>query len=252
MCKLRNWLAVLMAALALQPPIVTASVPQTMLLTGAGKGSPTAAAGFAYIDGEATALGQNGGTSGTFNSVNANLIACAVASYSSVTVDASHVTDLETNTWTLRETQVATGSRIQLYTAQPTASDTNANHTVTVTQTNAYAAIVCATFSGAHATTFDLVDKGSGGGTTISPTTGITPSVANALVVTLLSGDGAEGAVTTPTNYIIVGNVAYGGSNNFPSSLAYRILGAASAQDPEWTTGNSLDHGTIVASFKPA
>ena len=235
----------------LAPASAVVSGDQSLLLLGAG-GTRVAAGGFAYIDGEGTALGPNGGTSGTFNSVGSNLIICAVGSYSSVSLDASHITDLETNTWTLRVGKTATGTRLQIYTAQPTSSDTNANHTVTVTLTGSFAAIVCAAFSGANATTFDLSDTGDNTGTTVSPVTGITPSVNNALVVSLLSSDGAQGTVTTPTGYTSVGNVAYGAANNFPISLAYKIQGAAAAEDPEWTTGNSLPQGTIVASFKPA
>ncbi len=131
------------------------------------------------------------------------------------------------------------------YVSSPT---TNTSTVMHITSSSGFATTIAAAFAGVIANPFDIGPIGA----TAHPTTtnsislGITPSVANTLVIgaALDDGDAAGGAWSVSNNFILIASRQIGG-NNLGNAMAIQIQSGASAS----TTVATFSTGTNGSKF---
>lgn len=187
----------------------------------------------------ASPFGNIAAVTSAIDTSGATLLTAVVSNISS---DSTTLTDSKGNTWVpLTRISAGGGSSIQIYyCASPIVGS---GHTLTGTPAgSAYASIAFESWSGSHATPFDVEN-----GNNVSGTPGsVTPSVDNCLVVQAVSHQSASSSITG--TYTVVDNQAIVGGTAYGISVAYLIETTATATNPTWTTSNPV---TTVAVFKP-
>jgi hypothetical protein len=181
-----------------------------------------------------------------------NLILCAVSAYNGVTT--CTVSDNQGNTWAQARQQLSggTGERSSLhYAVATTASGT---FTVTADPSGASSdiTIVIAEFS-SMATSSVLGNVNSGTGTSTAPSSGAaSTTVANELVVGVLSHAGSDRTLTEAGGWTLI-QEDEGGSAHMPISMIYQQPAGTGSYTASWTIGTgSVEWMAVVSCFKPA
>lgn len=209
--------------------------------------------------GSSPTLIANVGTAGTVNGVTtsaidttgANFIVINVHWYDLITTDGT-LTDSKSNTWTPLTKRLGTGqdNSIQLfYSFNPTVGT---NHTFTYNGTATYPSIEVQAWNNLATSPFDVENWGEANNTNVISTGSVTCSQANGLLIAGLGfNDNSSGAVSINSSFTISNSVAYSGGNAVGSSMAYKILTAIGAENPQWNiTNNSNQLIAQIACFK--
>lgn len=221
-------------------------------ILGGGGGGPTPIA-YTSVNGDISGV-----TSAAINTTGANFIVLTIAQYTGFTSGGT-LTDSKGNTWVELANSDAVLTKTRLFYCE--APTVGSGHTFTFTSFGGSPSIAVAAFSGMI--TSGVSDQYNANNTGVSSWTtlnaggsGITPSQANTLVVATLSFEYNSGAAitidsgydTSPAPLVVPYNAPYDGHG---CGLAWKILTAASAQNPTWTTAASSNKGaSILASFK--
>lgn len=113
---------------------------------------------------------------------------------------------------------------------------------------------IAATFYKGHKTVgmVDLSDYlNTGNAATFSPPTGITPSVNDALVLSIMASFAGSTAPIVDSNLFYQSYSCNAVGNNMGIGLGRIVQATATLVKPAWTTGSTGDHVTAVLSFKP-
>lgn len=181
-------------------------------------------------------------TTATLNTTGADLLILGLAYDGAATFDlwASLWTDSQGNTWV--PLTVQTSPKAQIWYCKP--SSVGSGHTVTIVSDNSggiYLAAYFAAFSGSASSAFDLQN---GAANTATSPGSITPSVDNALVISVVSSGSAtptvDAAMTVLDNNAVAGGRSWGGG------MAYKIQTTVAAINPVWTGSAAC----VIASFK--
>lgn len=203
-----------------------------------------------FLDSVGATNGVNGPhTTAAIDTTGADLIVLAVAFGDTTTAT---VSDSKGNTWTSLTDRLGEGPfldvRVQLhYCISPTVGS---GHTFTASAGTNYASIAAAAFSLA-AGGFDAetgAGSGVGGDTTMQPGS-LTPSSADALLVTACGYIGAATA-TINSSFTEVEDIDNTGVGGFSVALAYKIQTTATAENPTWSTNVGAERvAAAMASF---
>lgn len=213
---------------------------------------------FALVAHAAYQLFRDGDTSSGLTTTGADLLVVVCGYNPGGTV--GNLTDSKGNTWTGLTAQTGIsyeGARI--FYAWNTGAKVGAGHTFTFGGTGSDPTICVSAWSGSQ-TASDPFDQQNGAGATATSlaTGSITPSVANALVISGLGHDIVSGTISLTGGFTYTNtngtDLAYAiGANNLGSSLAYLIQTSAAAANPTWTCpGGNDGMSALIASFKPA
>ncbi len=202
----------------------------------------------------ATGLGQNGGTTGSFNTAQYDLgvIACYLAYYYTGGGASPTISDSVSNTYTRGTIYPSANGGIAgvwFYVFSPT---TNAAHTWTVAVTNGYESLDCVGMEGNW-----ILDTSNGNAENLTSNVStqpgsVTPSLANGVI---LQGLALDGAGTTPTtisigsSYTIVSSVTYGTNNSEGIYVAYLSQGSPAATNPDWGWTNNANSAAVALAF---
>lgn len=195
------------------------------------------------------ARGSNGGTSPSADTTGADLIVLSATWFNSTTADVT-VSDSKSNIWSplTKVTQSALCSR-QWYCAAPSVGS---GHTFTVAGSGTFSIMHMTAWSGAHASPFDLESGASNISTTTQQPGSITPSQANALVVTSF-GFTSVGVYTVNGGFTISDRRSFSSGASEGAAQAYLVQTSAAAANPTWTaSGGAGTAIALIASFKPA
>jgi hypothetical protein len=191
--------------------------------------------------------GLSSATSSAIDTTGVTLIVLHVSYLDTVTPPT--VSDSKGNTWTpltLTTTTVSGADRFY-YCLNPIVGS---GHTFSFSGTNTSTALSVAAF--AQVASFDLEGPGNVGGPSSSGSAPgpITPSVANALVITGFhwENSGTTASITSP--FTIINQIDLSGGH-YPGAIAYHIHPATSV-NPQWDDGGSGRRTSVIASFKPA
>ena len=167
--------------------------------------------------------------------------------------------DSKGNNWTAltaKQSQAGNSAKVQIfYCASPVVG---ASHTITIAgSSDIYCCAWFMAFSGGLLVSpFDLeAGTGSSTGTTIHAGSGVTPSLANELIISGLSTEVLSG---TPAVSNLTGAVQLSGASpqvggvNFGGGAAYAIQTTAALADPIWTVASSAANAAVIACFKAA
>ncbi len=184
-------------------------------------------------------------TTGAINTTGANLLAVHVANYGGS--GAGTLTDSKGNTWTPGTPQNGGNARSRWYYAAGSIT-VGSGHTFTITAD--FAALEVFAFSGADASPFDQESGNLVSGTSFQPGS-LTPSDDDCLVVIGVAVTANEtiainGSFSTPVTN------AFTPGQNLGGSASYWIQTTATAANPTWTFGNSLEASTTMIVFKAA
>ncbi len=189
-------------------------------------------------------LGPTGGTTSAINTTGATFLAVSIAAQHPI--GTAVLTDSKGNTWTTLSEygSQADVDNIVFFCYSPIVGS---GHTFTyTTQFNNYSSMEVQAWSGV---TTAAVNTSAGATTTSTGTAqpgSITPSVAHTLVISgVCFNDNSAGAVSINSGYTITDTVPFTGGLYYGSSMAYKILTSASAQNPTWNVTNST---TFVTS----
>ena len=190
--------------------------------------------------------GINGGATAAFDTTGANLLVVSVSWYALGGTTSVSVSDSKGNTWVPLTIHINNFRHQFWYVAAPTVGS---GHTVTVTGSASYPTIIVHAVAGASSTPADQ-ENGSAGVSPLS-TGSITPTAANALIVTGIAGNMTSGLTVSPamtqTTQYNVGGV------NVAGATGYLLQTTAVAINPAWTfSGGSVESAASVASFLPA
>lgn len=195
----------------------------------------------------------NSATTGSIDTTGANLLVVSACWYPGTEADAV-ITDSKGNTWTALTrhgtVNVSVTANRLFYCYGGTVGS---GHTFTTTATGGYHSIQVVALSGMAASPFDQQNGAQDSGIWVTRQPGsITPSQDNTVVVTALTfDDNTSGAISIDGSYTIADTSAFATGAGMGGSLAYKILTAASAQNPTWTSANnSGDSAVSIASFK--
>jgi hypothetical protein len=187
-----------------------------------------------------------GATTPAVDTTGATLLVCSLA-YDASTGGTPAISDSKSNTWvalTLRQHSTQSAQRFY-YATNPTVGT---GHTVTVSSgaTVTKPAIVVSAFSGMDTTApFDVESGATSGTVSGSLATGsITPSLANAVVVSALACGNAAPGTISPTGPVRLA----------PSTaVSYQQQTTATATNPTWNwSGGNQGAAVAIAAFKPA
>lgn len=201
-----------------------------------------------------------GGTTGTIseNTTGASLLIATVSD--GCTSCTYTISDALGNTWHPLTVSSSSNARAQIFyawdhggTALSTGSDT---FYCTGSSGSSYPYCIVTTFSGTQTTSSPFDQQGNNnsgaGGLTFMTTGSVTPTVANELVISVISTNLNAGtySLTSPFNIAaqspLVGGVNYGGAQG------YYIAPSTAAQNPTWTLLNGVSGqlSTATATFK--
>lgn len=179
-------------------------------------------------------------TSNSLNTTGVNLIVVCASSIATETC-----TDSKSNTWTpLTEKNGSSYFSRLFYCASPTVGS---GHTFTVTSSSGFAFIGVLAISGAAASPFDQESGATSSGTTSLQPGSITPSQANCILVTAVTGRSAN-VPSIDGGFTLAQQLASGAE---ALGLAYLIQTTAAAANPHWTSAGGISAITM-ASFKAA
>lgn len=148
------------------------------------------------------------------------------------------VSDSYNNTWIYEESG---GNTVAFYYCR--GGVVGPNHTFTITG-GSYPAVAVTAFSGSATNPADQVAFNAAATGSVGP---ITPSVANALVIT---GESTNGTIAAPPAGFTM--LAYSAvASNFGAGLAYQVQAVPIAVTAAWST-DTAPVGTGIMSFKPA
>lgn len=220
--------------------------------------APTCAwAGFAEVGGGSQRVTKLNGSGTTIDivypgNVSANsllLIGCSFWSNPAATVTGA--TDTVSTSYAAAITgTLADGlSRVHLIYGKAPSSGAN---TVTVTFSQSGSGSCSADeFIGQHATPLDAAGTVSTG-TSTAPSASVTSTVANDLIVGVMTQSGnASPTITPDAGWTQIGEEEVG-TTDMPHSLIFKIVTTAQPYTPSWTLGASEPWGAIAAAFKPA
>lgn len=216
--------------------------PSRFTVAGGG-GGPT------LIAHTGTAAGVNGGTTSSIDTTGANFAVIAVCWYDAVTASPT-ISDSNSNTWTALTRTETNDTGVRFYYTQGGTFGTG--HTFTASGTSTYAAIFVQAWSTVASTPFDVENGGTAFVTTTIQPGSVTPSQANTIVITA-TADNDSGLVPSSINssFTISDTVAVNTGTNVGGGMAYKVLTAASAQNPTWTySGSFNDASARIATFK--
>ncbi len=181
------------------------------------------------------------------NTTGATFLVASIANYGPT--GTGTFSDSKSNTW-VQLTRRGSGAVVDVIMFVCYSPSVGTGHTFTydTNPNGSYCSMEVMAFSGITTSAINA----SNGATTTSTTTAqsgsITPSVAHTLVIAGLGIGSGAGAVSIDNSYTITDTVAFG--INFGSSMAYKVLSSASAQNPTWnvtTTAASLT--AAIAAF---
>lgn len=199
----------------------------------------------------ASATNPNTVTTAEINTTAANLIVIAVSAASSAG-DSIYPSDSQSNTWTgltWRDSGVGGGNSVRIfYCYAPT---TNSSHTFSFPHSSSYATILVMAFSGMASSPFD-VEGGNAftSAVTSFPSGSVTPSQANTIVITALAVGDLSTAPSIDSGFTVQCVGPGVGGSSWAGAAGYKVLTAASAQNPTWTTAASSIGATSTAVFK--
>lgn len=182
-------------------------------------------------------------TSDPIDTTGASLIVVGICTYGQPYT----LADSQTNTWQAL-TQYNNGvQQAQLFKCLTPITNAAQTFTVTHTASAPYPSIYVACFSG-----ITSYDQESGtynaGSATLQPGS-ITPPSANALLVTLVSGN--ETTSSIDGGFIKTDGNALVGANAVQGAMAYLIQTSPAAANPTWTLNGSAGISAAMASFLP-
>lgn len=201
-----------------------------------------------------------GGTSGTRSTVvnvsgiNAGdlLVVCTFAFSTTVGIGINVPLDNAGNTYTER-VEAGPGSSATFRSWLAIADTIVTSPPTTVTAAAAEGAstsgAVVLRVTGHDASPFDIADSVQV--TTDDPSApSLTPSVADALIVTCLDQDGADVTFDAPSNYTMQQELESNANQAY--AVATRVVSAIAANAPQWITGGSRDYSVGIAAYKAA
>lgn len=201
--------------------------------------------------------GISGGTSSAIDTTGANLIVVTVTWYIAGGATMS-VSDSKSNTWTAR-TDYISGGAVSIQTFYCYSPTVGSGHTFTFSGTaNSYSSATIAAFSGIAASPYDA-ENGTNypSGTTAYQTGSVTPSQANTLIIAACGFDlGAGGPggpaanISVNSGFTITDSVAYGYGTGEGNSMAYKVMTAATATNPTFTSDISAPGAANTTVFK--
>ncbi len=228
--------------LVLPSPTLGANSPALLKAARSRNASP------ALIANAATTPDVNGGTTAAINTTGANLIIFAVAFYNAGGTQVGTLSDSKGNTWTAL-TSHANGSITSrlYYCYNPTVGS---GHTFSYTSVTfgIYGCLTVAAFSGFAASPFDLENGATATSASSISTGSITPSQARTVVFAAAGFDTGTAAIDngfTITDAPAIANAS------FSCGLAYKVLSAVAATNPQWSFGASNGNlGASIIGFK--
>lgn len=209
---------------------------------------PVAGGGPSLIASTIVGGGASGVTSSGIDTTGANFIVVGVVYYNLGTPSSPALTDNKSNTWTALTSQTAaTGKTLLYYCFGPTVGS---GHTFSFGGNNVYSSIAVSAWSGIATSPFDVENGATNNVGTSLSTGSITPSQNNTLLISCL-GDTSIGTISINSGFTISGTVAYSAGNFYGLSMAYKVLSAIAATNPQWsTTGAGVELLATIASFK--
>lgn len=162
------------------------------------------------------------------------------------------LSDSKGNTWTALTLQSGTAVvKGRMYYCE--SATVGSGHTFTATGSFNYPSLSVGAFSGVKVSSAFDAEDGNGNAATnsIQPTTGITPSLNNEVVLYGLSLNNTATA-SNPSGYTTAGATAGDGANHIGSFLAYKIQTTAGTEQPTWTWTGVTIAACGIACFKAA
>lgn len=214
-----------------------------------------APSGFQFLDSnyyKGIDNGLNGGTSGTFNSTNANLLIVSAVFYRVTPWDATTFSDSENNTWVFLP---LTGNEDRKYNGIAYMAGnikTSSTHTVSIVPLeHDYFSIAGMAFSGVDE--IAPYDKQISDNDTPSPGT-LTPAVANELFIAAMSGRNfpTEATVSAGPNYTAVCRIPLTSGATIGLQVAFKIATDASPETQQWSDYSTDKCGVSLTAFRPA
>lgn len=189
-------------------------------------------------------------TTSAFDSTGGNFIIVFGAWYGGV-ADVTCV-DNKGNTYTpLTARSAANFPKVRLFYAENPTVGTG--HTITVESSGngAFASMAFAVFSGLKlASSFDVENGATTGGSTTLSTGSITPSEDNELIVAGVGWQTAGRTASIDNGMTITNQLDAVGNESIGHALAYKIQTTAAAINPQWTLDVSDSMAAAIASFK--
>ncbi len=207
--------------------------------------------GFALVasgSGATTDGGTTATTNPALNTTGSNLLIIGSGSLGSAATPAP--SDSKMDSWTTLGVAADATNKASAYYSVP--AFVGAAHTFTVTQAGSFPAMGALAFSGAALAPFDQSSTGAAASATTIQPGSITPAAAGALLVAVICFSADPGTLSIDSSFgppVIFLNVNAGVSFGF--AMAYKIKGAsdATAENPTWTSANTIAMATRMHCF---
>lgn len=232
--------------------LVVACAVLTILVTVC----PHAEATFTYLGSCKAQLGQDGGTTGACDTTGADLIVIGISWFGNTATPPTTFTDSKGNSYAsagLTAHEDGNPCSVRLYYLRNPV--VGSGHTWTVSESSHYIGFTVAWFSGSNATLSIQQNGSTAAGAVTSLATGsVTPTNANALIVSALEASNADllTEVATASGMTVV-QANNQGSNSQPVALAYVIQsGGPSALNSTWAWTSASNSTSTIATFDTA